>query len=89
MYNHNKAQQSTNRVHISWDILYITITHNQAYRKLKRQAEIAYKLARKIQWQWLLWDVLKIQLDTHIQVRGLVLIIARRHATMTNCDLRV
>ena len=22
MYNHNKAQQSENRVHISWDILY-------------------------------------------------------------------
>ena len=25
MYNHNKAQQSTNRVHISWDILYLII----------------------------------------------------------------
>ena len=24
MYNHNKAQQSKNRVHISWDILYET-----------------------------------------------------------------
>ena len=23
MYNHNKAQQSKNREHISWDILYI------------------------------------------------------------------
>ena len=23
MYDHNKAQQSKNRVHISWDILYI------------------------------------------------------------------
>ena len=23
MYNHNKAQQSKNRVHVSWDILYI------------------------------------------------------------------
>ena len=22
MYNHNKAQQSKNRVHISWDMLY-------------------------------------------------------------------
>ena len=22
MYNHNKAQQSKNRVHISWDLLY-------------------------------------------------------------------
>ena len=25
MYNHNKAQQSKNRVHISWDILYENI----------------------------------------------------------------
>ena len=25
MYNHNKAQQSKNRVHISWDILYVCI----------------------------------------------------------------
>ena len=25
MYNYNKAQQSKNRVHISWDILYIYI----------------------------------------------------------------
>ena len=24
MYNHNKAQQSKNRVHISWDILYLS-----------------------------------------------------------------
>ena len=23
MYNHNKAQQSKNRVHISWDIVYV------------------------------------------------------------------
>ena len=25
MYNHNKAQQSKNRVHISWDILYLYV----------------------------------------------------------------
>ena len=25
MYNHNKAQQSKNRVHISWDILYVSL----------------------------------------------------------------
>ena len=25
MYNHNKAQQSKNRVHISWDILYLLV----------------------------------------------------------------
>ena len=27
MYNHNKAQQSKNRVHISWDILYVIDKH--------------------------------------------------------------
>ena len=25
MYNHNKAQQSKNRVNISWDILYLLL----------------------------------------------------------------
>ena len=25
MYNHNKAEQSKNHVHISWDILYKTV----------------------------------------------------------------
>ena len=28
MYNHIKAQQSKNRVHISWDILYISVQYN-------------------------------------------------------------
>ena len=28
MYNHNKAQQSKNRVHIPWDILYLFILLN-------------------------------------------------------------
>ena len=27
MYNHNKAQQSKNRVHISWDIMYLLQSH--------------------------------------------------------------
>ena len=37
MYNHNKAQQSKNRVHISWDILYVsTVRHVEStYRLLK------------------------------------------------------
>ena len=30
MYNHNKAQQSKNRVHISWDILYTKRYHTNA-----------------------------------------------------------
>ena len=31
MYNHNKAQQSKNRVHISWDILYIYISNRNRF----------------------------------------------------------
>ena len=27
MYNHNKAQQSKNRVHISWEKLYVDENH--------------------------------------------------------------
>ena len=30
MYNHNKAQQSKNRVHISWDILYTAVINYAA-----------------------------------------------------------
>ena len=29
MYNHNKAQQSKNHVHISWDILYASQELNE------------------------------------------------------------
>ena len=29
MYNHNKAQQSKNRVHISWGILYVYVIQNK------------------------------------------------------------
>ena len=31
MYNHNKAQQSKNRVHISWDILYVFLALTRRY----------------------------------------------------------
>ena len=34
MYNHNKAQQSKNRVHISWDILYIQYNKKDTYHTL-------------------------------------------------------
>ena len=34
MYNHNKAQQSSNRVHISWGVLYaFTIRQNNIVYK--------------------------------------------------------
>ena len=33
MYNHNKAQQSKNRVHISWDILYVYKTPGPPFTK--------------------------------------------------------
>ena len=31
MNNHNKAQQSKNRVHISWDILYLSMTYSSNF----------------------------------------------------------
>ena len=39
MYNHNKAQQSKNRVHISWDILYTALQwqKNNIKQSLKSQ----------------------------------------------------
>ena len=43
MYNHNKAQQSKNRVHISWDILYIgqadSINQSRYYQYIKQIVE--------------------------------------------------
>ena len=33
MYNHNKAQQSKNRLHISWDILYMSVIGNKVVMK--------------------------------------------------------
>ena len=35
MYNHNKAQQSKNRVHISWDILYKVYCLNYTLNELQ------------------------------------------------------
>ena len=40
MYNHNKAQQSKNRVHISWDILYAALRVDEL--RLQRIESIAY-----------------------------------------------
>ena len=42
MYNHNKAQQSKNRVHISWDILYVykvfeKATSDQSYNHKRNE----------------------------------------------------
>ena len=39
MYNHNKAQQSKNRVHISWDILYM-FNVGICYQKRTRKENI-------------------------------------------------
>ena len=36
MYNHNKAQQSSNRVHISWNILYILFNQEKTAPLIKR-----------------------------------------------------
>ena len=39
MYNHNKAQQSKNRVHISWGILYMPYL---LYNIFDTEAYVAY-----------------------------------------------
>ena len=43
MYNHNKAQQSKNRVHISWDILY----HSSTDKNLKNMGKLAGDLVQQ------------------------------------------
>ena len=35
MYNHNKAQQSKNRVHIAWDILYMYVSSASSFHITK------------------------------------------------------
>ena len=43
MYNHNKAQQSKNRVHISWDILYLALAKISPEEDgLKQRHELGY-----------------------------------------------
>ena len=46
MYNHNKAQQSENRVHISWDILYSTELLAQIQLSLYLHVATDYKYWR-------------------------------------------
>ena len=41
MYNHDKAQQSKNRVHISWDILYVF--HHAADMKIMDNSKCRIK----------------------------------------------
>ena len=41
MYNHNKAQQSKNRVHISWDILYESDQQFVRYSKIQWDTNIS------------------------------------------------
>ena len=43
MYNHNKAQQSENRVRIFWDILYITGRKTEMYDCIIDYSDIIYK----------------------------------------------
>ena len=43
MYNHNKAQQSKNRVHIYWDILYMeSLCDVSSYFRFMNQKTIWY-----------------------------------------------
>ena len=46
MYNHNKAQQSKNRVHISWDILYQSPMFSWVARNLIKLQEISREVQK-------------------------------------------
>ena len=54
MYNHNKALQSKNRVHISWDILYsacdVILAKTERYDKKKSKLE-----SLSLETSWDLW----------------------------------
>ena len=50
MYNHNKAQQSKNRVHISWDILYMLLAIWEWYVRMV-YAKITIRLGKICSWK--------------------------------------
>ena len=55
MYNHNKAQQSKNRVHISWDILYKTCDHKgiiKGSRLVNISLQWLYSWTRVLALKW-------------------------------------
>ena len=41
MYNHNKAQQSKNRVYIFWDILYLEADYDSWYNKRNGNTKVS------------------------------------------------
>ena len=45
MYNHNKAQQSKNRVHISWDILYTITADSKNVKHFLAAANISIRIS--------------------------------------------
>ena len=58
MYNHNKAQQSKNRVHISWDILYFVNSYHVYYRITCWQSVQCYWIiVHKASSRALMWHV--------------------------------
>ena len=56
MYNHNKAQQSKNRVHISWDILYIKRGY-KAVASYPRESHIILNIVTSAQTFPRTWNV--------------------------------
>ena len=55
MYNHNKAQQSKNRVHISWDILYVLVEF--ALHVIRARWESSHKSLEEEYWCTILVSV--------------------------------
>ena len=60
MYNHNKAQQSKNRVHISWDILYAFSSRLPAHaqrQSISQGDRPTHECIRAIKWDALPYHV--------------------------------
>ena len=71
MYNHNKAQQSKKRVHISWDILYVSNRYLSQWGAKLSQSQIflSLKLRAETTPQSQAWISLMLISLIHVDVR--------------------
>ena len=70
MYSHNKAQQSKNRVHISWDILYRGLTGLPASERFSGLFCTCFEISISI-WNMVYTLSRKCHTSSHITIRSL------------------
>ena len=70
MYSHNKAQQSKNRVHISWDILYRGLTGLPASERFSGLFCTCFEISISI-WNMVYTQSRKCHTSSHITIRSL------------------